>query len=136
MRESSVEDRLTLAIERWLQTLGIQQLIEWDVLVYLYRHQHSLMNAERISHLLNYGPGLIVEVIKTLESLGLVERSRASQGVRMHRLITPVDPHCQEVFERLVELENPNLVRQCLARNYGDNVELEQQARRGRGKTR
>ncbi|PSM45573.1 hypothetical protein C7Y66_29635 [Chroococcidiopsis sp. CCALA 051] len=126
MLESDLEDVSAFEIESWLQTLGIQQLIEWDVLVYLYRHQSSLINAEQISHLLNYGSNLIVEALKTLESLGLVERSRASRGARLHRLVPPVEPPCQEAFERLIGLKNAHPVRRLLARRrYRGNVEHE-----------
>jgi DNA-binding IclR family transcriptional regulator len=109
------ENAVNSAIERWLQTLGIQCLVEWDVLVYLYRHQTCLVNAEQISHLLDYGTSAIADALNALESLGLIERSRAHQGVRLHRLIAPADPLCQAAFERLMALDDLRPVRQLLA---------------------
>jgi DNA-binding MarR family transcriptional regulator len=109
----SLEDTVT---ESWLQTLGIQALVEWDVLVYLYRHQTSLLNAEQISHLLNYGVSTIANALNALESTGLAERSRARKGVRLHRLVTPADPHRQEAFEQLMALDDLRSVRLLLIR--------------------
>ena len=38
-----------LQVEGWLQTLGIESLCQWDVLVFLYRHQPTLVRAEHIA---------------------------------------------------------------------------------------
>jgi hypothetical protein len=39
-------------IDGWLNTLGITSLYQWDVLVFLYHHQMSLVGANLIAHLL------------------------------------------------------------------------------------
>jgi len=38
-----------LQVEGWLKTLGIESLCQWDVLVFLYRHQPTLVRAEHIA---------------------------------------------------------------------------------------
>jgi hypothetical protein len=40
-----------LLVEGWLKTLGIESLCQWDVLVFLYRHQPTLVRAEYMSRL-------------------------------------------------------------------------------------
>jgi DNA-binding IclR family transcriptional regulator len=109
------KDAAGSVVERYLQVLGVQYLVEWDVLVYLYRHQPSLINAQQISHLLDYGTSAIADALNALESLGLIERSQARQGVRWHRLTTPEDPQVREAFERLMLLDDLRPVRQLLA---------------------
>jgi DNA-binding MarR family transcriptional regulator len=116
MENQERERGLDAAVEHWLQTIGIHNLVQWDVLVYLYRHQTSLVNAEQISHLLNYGATTIAEALNALESMGLVERSHAKRGVRLHRLATLVDSQCQEALERLTRLDDLRPVRRLLAR--------------------
>jgi circadian clock protein KaiC len=36
--------------EGWLTTLGVETLGQWDVLVFLYRHQASLLSAEHLGY--------------------------------------------------------------------------------------
>ena len=71
-----------LPVEGWLKTLGIESLFQWDVLVFLYRHQPSLASTGDIAGLLGYATGPVSAVLDSLRSSGLVECSRVSQGVR------------------------------------------------------
>ena len=73
-------------IEGCLATWGISFLEEWDLLVFLHRHQNSLLTAEQISLLLGPGTPAIMQALRTLETAGLVRCSRSSQGIRFHRL--------------------------------------------------
>ena len=41
-------------IDGWLHTLGITSLCQWDVLLFLYRHQTSLVGADSIARFLGY----------------------------------------------------------------------------------
>ena len=75
-------------VEGWLKTLGIASLCQWDVLVFLYRHQSSLVSAEHIARFLGYATTEVVAALDSLESSGLLERSRVSQGVRLYQLTT------------------------------------------------
>jgi hypothetical protein len=43
---------LDFQIQEGLTRLGISSPIEWDVLVFVYRHQASLANAEQIARML------------------------------------------------------------------------------------
>ena len=75
-----------LQVETWLKTLGIESLCQWDVLVFLYRHQSSLVSAEDIARFLGYATAEVVAALGSLESAGLVERSRVAQGVLLYQL--------------------------------------------------
>jgi DNA-binding MarR family transcriptional regulator len=98
-----------LQVEGWLKTLGIESLCQWDVLVFLYRHQSSLVSAEHIARFLGYATAEVVAALDSLESSGFVERSRVSQGVRLYQLTAPADP-------RLMTLADSHTVRLFLAR--------------------
>src|SRR5438105_11659646 len=85
------ENALYLQVQGWLKTLSIQSLCQWDVLVFLYRHQSSLLSADHIAFFLSYANAEVVAALDSMESSGLVERSRISLGVRSHQLTAP--PH-------------------------------------------
>ena len=105
-----------LEVEGWLKTLGIESLCQWDVLVFLYRHQSSLVSAEHIARFLGYATAEVVAALDSLESSVLVERSRVSQGVRLYQLTAPADPPRRDALERLMTLADSHAVRLLLAR--------------------
>ena len=105
-----------LQVEGWLKTLGIESLCQWDVLVFLYRHQSSLVSAESIARFLGHATAEVVAALDSLESSGLVERSRVSQGVRLYQLTAPADPTRRDALERLMTLADSHTVRLLLAR--------------------
>ena len=104
-----------LQVENWLKTLGIESLFQWDVLVFLYRHHSSLVSAEHIASFLGYATAEVVAALDSLESSGLVERSRVSQGVRLYQLTAPADPARRDALERLMTLADSHTVRVLLA---------------------
>src|SRR5579872_7145430 len=75
-----------------LRALGIKHLVEWDVMVFLYRHAASLGTAARIARLIGYDKAEISTALSRLEALGLIQRSRASKNVRFYRFEVPPDP--------------------------------------------
>ncbi|MBI3464705.1 MAG: MarR family transcriptional regulator [Planctomycetes bacterium] len=105
-----------LQVEGWLKTLGIESLSHWDVLVFLYRHQSSLVSAEHIALFVGYATAAVVAALDSLESSGLVKRSRVSQGVRLYQLTAPADPARRDALERLMTLADSHTVRLLLAR--------------------
>ena len=76
-----------LQVEGWLKTLGIESLCQWDVLVFLYRHQPTLVRAEHIAPLLGDATAEVVTALDSLESSGLVQPSRVSQK----NALVPID---------------------------------------------
>jgi len=105
-----------LQVNGWLKTLGIESLCQWDVLVFMYRHQSSLVSAEHIARLLGYATGEVVAALDSAESSGLVERSRVSQGVRLYQLTAPADPTPRDALERLMTLADRHTMRLLLVR--------------------
>jgi hypothetical protein len=91
-------------IDGWLHTLGITSLCQWDVLIFLYRHQTSLVGADLIARFLGYANGPIVAALDVLEGLGLVTRSRVSLIARLYQLSVPSDPPQRDAWARLLDL--------------------------------
>jgi hypothetical protein len=110
-----------LQVEGWLKTLGIESLCQWDVLVFLYRHQPSLVSAEHIAHLLGNATAEVVAALDSLESSGLVQPSRVSQRVRFYQLTAPADPTRRDALGRLMTLADSHTVRLLLGRRLRGN---------------
>src|SRR5262245_52628749 len=102
-------------VEGSLNTLGVESLCQWDVLVFLYRHQTSLVGADYLARLLGYTTDPVIAALDSLESLGLVERSRVSQGARLYLFTTPVGPPRLEAFQRLLQLAGDRAGRLLLS---------------------
>jgi DNA-binding MarR family transcriptional regulator len=105
-------------VDAWLKTLGIESLFQWDVLVFLYRHQSSLISTGHIARLLGYATGPISAALDSLKSSGLVECSGVSQGegVRLYHVTAPADPTRRDALERLMTLADSHTVRLPLGR--------------------
>ena len=70
----------------WLKILGIDEIPQWDVLVFLHRHRTTLLSAEHIARLMCYAAGPVITALDHLESKGIIERSRLSQGARTYQM--------------------------------------------------
>jgi hypothetical protein len=105
-----------LQVEGWLKILGIESLCQWDVLVFVFRHQSSLVGAEHIARLLGDTTAEVVAALDSLESSGLVQPSRVSQGVRLYQLTEPADPTRRDALGRLMTLADSHTVRLLLGR--------------------
>jgi MarR family len=88
----------------WLHTLGVASLCQWDVLVFLYRHQTTLLSAADLARLLGYPSDSIIVALDVLEALALVARSRVSQGARLYQFSVPPGSPRGEAFARLQAL--------------------------------
>jgi hypothetical protein len=88
-----------------LDTLGIGQVAEWDVLVFIYRYGTSLASADQISRLLGYNRAIVGAALETLSLTGLVQRSRNSHGVRLYQSApaVPNDPRQRALEELMAE---------------------------------
>lgn len=89
-----------------METLGILLLSEWDVLAFLYRRGTSLASAEQMAQLLGYGKGTIGNALEKLEMAGWIQRSRASQGVRLYAVSFP-----NQSFQQLMRLSDQRALR-------------------------
>jgi DNA-binding MarR family transcriptional regulator len=102
-------------VKGWLKSLGIASLLQWDVLVFQYRHQSSLVSAEDIARFLGSATAEVGTALDNLESSGLVERSRVAQGLRLCQVTAPADPARRNAFEGLMTLVDSHTVRLFLA---------------------
>ena len=111
----------------WLTNLGVETLCQWDLLVFLYRHQTTLIGAEHLARLSGYATERVVTALDVLESLGLVERSRVSQGARLYQFTAPSAPPRGEMFGRLLALAEHRPGRLLLSRHLrrGDRTPQE-----------
>jgi hypothetical protein len=91
-------------VEGWLKTLGVETLCQWDVLVFLYRHQTALIGSDHLARLSGYATERVVAALDDLETLELVERSRVSQGARLYRFTEPHVPPRGEALRQLLAL--------------------------------
>src|ERR1700719_2974623 len=103
-------------VEGWLKTLGIESLCQWDMLDFLDRHPSILISTEHIAIFVGYAAAEVVAALDSLESSGLVERSRVSQGVSLYQVTASADPARRDAFERLMALADSHTVRLHLAR--------------------
>jgi hypothetical protein len=110
----AADNQLNLQVEGWLKTIGIESLCQWDVLVFLYRHQSTLVRAEHIARLMGDATAEVVAALDSLESAELVQPSRVSQGVRLYQLTAPADPTRRVAFWQLMNLADSHTVRQLL----------------------
>ena len=91
-------------VDAWLNIVKISDLSEWDVLIFFYRHGTSLASAENIALLLGYSKSVVGKALDALGILGVVQRSRSSQRVRLYRFILPPEAIYQESLKQLLEL--------------------------------
>jgi hypothetical protein len=115
-------------VDSMLKTLGITSLCQWDVLVFLYYHQASLLGANLIAHLLGYASEPVVAALDVLAFLGLVERSRVSQVARLYQFTVPSDPQRRDAWMALVPLASHRAGRVRLTQHLrgGDQTAQEE----------
>ena len=117
------EKSLDLLVQGCLESLGISLIGDWDVLVFLYRHQASLASTEQIARLLGYPDNVVGEALDTLESLSLVQRSRDSQGVRLYQFVfSEVHLPPESCFRQLMTLAENRTGRLLLAKKLRQRV--------------
>ncbi len=86
------EEQEDFLVRERLAALGLATLSEWDALAFIYRHGNSLTSSIQLAHFLGDDRSAISSALNRLESLGFVERSRGSQGIRLFRFSIPTDP--------------------------------------------
>jgi DNA-binding MarR family transcriptional regulator len=112
------ESRSVNTVVDHLKTLGISRLVEWDVLIFIYRHGTSLADADRLSRLLGYNRAAVGAALDTLTTSGLVQRSRNSNGIRMYRFVVGVrDEPRRRALEELIKLADERQGRLLLVRS-------------------
>jgi len=73
------------SVLKCLQVLGVSLVAEWDTLAFLHSHSASLGTAAEIARLIGYEKADIGAALHRLEQLGLIHRSRPSQGTHIYK---------------------------------------------------
>jgi hypothetical protein len=92
-----------------------------------------MLGAADLAHLLGYASNAIVVALDALDALGLVERSRVSQGARLYLCLVPHTSPRREAFVQLLALDAHRAGRILLIQQLRQNhtpYELAQQAQR------
>ena len=98
------EKSADLPVGEDLKFLGISTLSEWDVLTFLHRHGTILTSAAEIALLLGGNKAGVSTALDKLATLGLIQRSRGSQGVRLYRISVQTDPARYSCLMELMSL--------------------------------
>jgi hypothetical protein len=116
---------LVVQVDGWLDVAQISTIAEWDVLVFLHRHGALLVKAETIAQLVGYDKDPVGKALDNLVSLGLVRRSRSSQGVRFYRF----EPN--SAMEQLIRLSSERAGRLLVTRRLRVRAQRIQAPARG-----
>jgi predicted transcriptional regulator len=100
----AIEEPQDVPVLERLQVLGVELLTEWDALVFLHRHAASLCTAAQIAQLIGYDRAEIGPALHRLEALGLIRRSRVSQGIRFYRFSEPAEASRHGCLRELMNL--------------------------------
>ena len=113
-----------------LQALGITLVSEWETLVFVHRHAASLGTAAQIAQFIGYDKAETAAALRKLEALGLIQRSRVSQGIRLYQLSEPLEPSRSSYLLELVNLAQDRAGRLIVIKHLKGPVQ-EQGLRRG-----
>jgi DNA-binding MarR family transcriptional regulator len=122
---------LAAPVDGWLDVLQIATVTEWDVLVFLHRHGIILVKAETIAQLVGYDKDLVGKALDNLVALGLVRRSRSSQGVRFYRYDVPRNSAIEQSTEQLLTLSAERAGRLIVTRRLVARAQRIQAPARG-----
>jgi len=114
IRLSELGNPIELFMQSCLESMGISLLIEWDVLLLLYRHGMILCNADHIARVLGCENTRIGSALDRLETRGLIESSRPSRGMRFYKVAVSSDGSRQRCFQQLLGLAGSRAGRLAL----------------------
>ena len=93
-----------LVVSERLETLGVSQLGQWDVLMFLYRHGTSLTSAAQIGRLLGNDKSAVGAALDRLESLGLI---RALPRIAGRQIVPHFNSHGSTTLFLLCRADQP-----------------------------
>jgi hypothetical protein len=101
-------------VRGWLHTLGVTSLCQWEVLVFCYHHQATLLTVADFARLLGQASNAIITALDTLEAQALLVRSRVSQGARLYQCSVALDSPHGAALARLLTLANDPAGLACI----------------------
>jgi hypothetical protein len=109
-------------VKGYLESIGISLLMDWDILIFLYRHGVVLSNTDQIARLMNCESTTTFNALNRLESRGLIESSRPSRGVRFYKAVISSGVSHQSTFQQLLSLTGNRTGRLTLTKILKSNT--------------
>jgi DNA-binding MarR family transcriptional regulator len=106
-------------MERYLETLGVSAIAEWDVLAFLQRHGTTIANAAQVAHLVGYSQSVVESALHKLTRGNLIQCSRGSNGIRLYAFVPLDTPARQECLGELMKMADGRNGRLALIRALG-----------------
>jgi DNA-binding MarR family transcriptional regulator len=106
------------SLQGCINSAGLSLLCEWDVFAFVYRHVTSLTSADQIARLVGYENKVVSAALDRLERQKLIERSRASRGVRLYRVLNSKDVEHRLRLRELVTLSESRTGRLELVKRF------------------
>jgi DNA-binding MarR family transcriptional regulator len=126
-----IEESQDVLVVEGLQAVGVANLAEWDALTFLYFHAASLCTPAQIAQLVGYDKAEIGAALHKLEALGLLQRSRVSQGIRFYRFSTPAEPSRHACLLELMNLAGNRAGRLLLLKHLKRPMPVQRRKRDG-----
>jgi DNA-binding MarR family transcriptional regulator len=117
-------------VREGLQALGVALVCEWDCLFFLYNHSASLGTVAEMARLIGYDKAETGVALRGLEALGLIHRSRISQGIRIYRFSEPSDPGRRAGLLALIDLARNRAGRLLLLKHLKSSSQEPRRKRR------
>ena len=89
-------------VRECLQAIGVESQCQWDLMIFLYRHQTTLMSPESLATLMGSRGEVVTAALDLLEALQLVKR--AGSYARLYEFTRPVAPWRRAALDRLLAL--------------------------------
>jgi predicted transcriptional regulator with HTH domain len=93
-----------LIVKECLDSLGVSFLLDWEILIHLYRYHIALLGIDEIARLLHSEPTSVGRALERLKSRKLIESSRSSGVARFHTVAFSPDNSDYSYFKQLVNL--------------------------------
>jgi DNA-binding MarR family transcriptional regulator len=99
-----------------IESLGISQMAEWDVLVFLHRHGVSLLRPDKIASFIGYEEKVVEDAMDRLESRGLIARSRPFEKAHLYQVSVSIHAENSISFQQMMSLADTREGRLLVAR--------------------
>jgi hypothetical protein len=93
-----------LVVKGCLNSLGVSFLLDWEILIHLYRHNITLLGIDQIARLLHSDATSVGRTLERLKSRKLIESSRSSGAARFYTVAFSPDNSAYSCFKQLVNL--------------------------------
>jgi hypothetical protein len=93
-----------LVVKGCLNSLGVSFLLDWEIVIHLYRYHFTLLGIDELSHLLHSDATSVGRALERLKSQKLIGSSRSSGAARFYTVAFSPDNAAYSCFKQLVNL--------------------------------